>query len=202
MQRKAQLDGISSAAAVHRDAASWARWTLRSETMDLHLRAEELLGDRACDTLANYGGMLRSNLAVTEAVLRATSPFLTKDLRRGIAADALRLREDLGDIGVPVVCEDAHLDVDDPAAAIGAVYVLEGARLGGKVLARQAEARLGLSAESGAAYLNGDGRDSGRRWRRFLAALEERIVASEDIVRAVAAARETFRLVILQYEKV
>lgn len=170
--------------------------------MDLHLRAEELLGDRACDTLANYGAMLRSNLAVTEAVLRATSPVLPSDLRRGIAADALRLREDLGDIGVPVIREDAHLEFHDPAAAIGAVYVLEGARLGGKVLARQAEARLGLSAESGAAYLNGEGRDSGRRWRRFLAALEERIVSSEDIARAVAAARETFRLVIRQYERV
>lgn len=146
--------------------------------------------------------MLQSNLAVTEAVLRATAPLLGHGMRQGLLVDAIRLREDLAELAVQPDHSDAHLELGEPASAIGAVYVLEGARLGGKVLARKVEDRLGLTAEHGAAYLNGDGVNTGRRWRQFLAALEERLVSPEDLSRAVAAARGTFRLVIRQYEKI
>jgi heme oxygenase len=146
--------------------------------------------------------MLQSNLAVTEAVHRATAPLLSPNMRKGLGVDARRLREDLAELDARPYGDDAHLELDEPSGAMGALYVLEGARLGGKLLARRVKADLGLTAEHGASYLNGDGADTGRRWRLFLTALEERLVSSEDLARAVAAARATFRLVIRQYEKI
>lgn len=179
-----------------------ARSVLRTRTRDLHLLAEEVLGTDRCGTLAGYVGMLQSNLAVTETAHRATAPLLPPRMREGLEADARRLREDLAELGARPNRDAAHLELDGPASAIGALYVLEGARLGGKLLARLVEDRLGLTAELGATYLNGDGVDTGRRWRHFLADLEERLVASDELIRAIAAARATFWLVIRQYEKI
>ena len=179
-----------------------ARSLLRMNTLDLHIRAEDVLGTYSCETIVGYVGMLQSNLAVTEAVHRGTEPLLPPHMREGLALDVRRLREDLAKLDAGPHGNDAHLDLEDPSGAIGALYVLEGARLGGKLLARRVEAELGLTAEHGASYLNGDGADTGRRWRQFLAALEERLVSAEDLARAIAAARMTFRLVIRQYEKI
>ena len=179
-----------------------ARTVLRARTIDLHLRAEEVLGTETCATLFGYAAMLQSNLAVTETVHRATEPLLPPHMREGLAVDALRLREDLVGLDARPYGDEAHLQLDEPAGAMGALYVLEGARLGGKLLARRVEAEFGLTAEHGATYLNGDGADTGRRWRQFLAALEERLASPDDLARAVAAARATFWLVIRQYEKI
>jgi heme oxygenase len=178
-----------------------SRSVLRARTRDLHLHAEDALGADSWETLVGYVGMLQSNLSATVAVHGATEPHLPPAMREGLAVDARRLREDLAELDARPYGQEAHLELDEPAGAIGALYVLEGARLGGKLLARKVEAHLGLTAEHGATYLNGDGADTGRRWRQFLVALEDRLVSSDDRARAVAAARATFRLVIRQYEK-
>ena len=202
MQQNSRLGEITSVGRALPLSMGRARSILRARTCDLHSRAEEVLGTETCATLAGYAAMLQSNLSVTDTVRRATEPLLPPHMMKGLALDSLRLRKDLAELGAPACGHRAQLDLDEPAGAIGALYVLEGARLGGKLLARKVEAELGLTAEHGAAYLNGDGAEAGRRWRRFLSGLEERLVLSEDLVRAVAAARATFRLIIRRYEKI
>ena len=201
MQRKAHPGDYWSAEEGRRDTNFRARAILRSETMDLHRRAEELIGNRPFEDRASYAELLRSNLAVTETILRAVEPLLPQALTRGITTDVERLRADLCALSEQAACDCATFEVRDPAVAIGAVYVMEGARLGGTVLARQAKVQLGLTAATGATYLNGEGKGAGYRWQGFLAALEQRLVLRDDISRAVMAARDTFRLVILQYER-
>lgn len=181
--------------------ASGARYLLRTHTLDLHTRAEEVLGSDSCRSLVGYIGMLQSNLSVTETVYRATAPLLPPDMRENLAVDMRRLRQDLAELDVRPFDDDADLELHESAGAIGAMYVLEGARLGGRLLARRVEAELGLTAGRGAAYLNGDGADTGRRWRRFLIELEERLVSPEDLERALLGARATFSLVIRRYER-
>lgn len=202
MRQHPRTEASDDVLRVHAFCTGYARSVLRTATRDLHLRAEDALGAGSCGTLVGYVGMLRSNLTVTEAVHRATEASLPPGMRKGLAADARRIRDDLARLDGSRHDDDARLDLDEPAGAIGSLYVLEGARLGGKVLARLVETRLGLTAAHGASYLNSDGADTGRRWRHFLHALEERLVSNEDIDRAVAAARATFRLVIRQYEKI
>ena len=73
--------------------------------------------------------------------------------------------------------------------ALGALYVLEGSRLGGRLIARGLERTLGLSSGEGYGYFDPPGRPTGAAWR----ALKERLGAHRgDADRVVAAARATF----------
>lgn len=56
-----------------------------------------------------------------------------------------------------------------PGQLIGMLYAIEGATLGGQVVARDLLAGLGLGAMSGARFFNGYGDDAetARRWREF-----------------------------------
>jgi heme oxygenase len=71
------------------------------------------------------------------------------------------------------------------------MYVIEGSTLGGAVIAREVERRLGLTAETGCAYFRSYGRDTARMWTSFGAAL---LAASspdtDDLI--VETARRTF----------
>ena len=57
------------------------------------------------------------------------------------------------------------------AEALGALYVLEGATLGGRVICRQVAGPLGVTPGRGAAYYHGYGEATGERWKAFGAAL-------------------------------
>lgn len=57
--------------------------------------------------------------------------------------------------------------LDRPARALGWFYLSEGSRLGGRVLSRALNERLGLEPETGLAYFSSRGENPGRRWREF-----------------------------------
>ena len=54
---------------------------------------------------------------------------------------------------------------DSTHTCLGALYVLEGATLGGQVLRREMAQRLGVNADNGGAFLDVYGAETGRRWR-------------------------------------
>ena len=88
------------------------------------------------------------------------TPLLVADLLAlGVAAPALLPR-----------CE-ALPELDGPADVLGCLYVLEGATLGGQVIARHLHATLGIGPSSGAAFFHGYGDETGARWRAFAARL-------------------------------
>lgn len=75
--------------------------------------------------------------------------------------------------------------------ALGALYVLEGATLGGQVIVRSLRRSLGITPESGGAYFHAYGPETGRMWQSFGDAMR-REVAPEDEERVIAGARDTF----------
>jgi heme oxygenase (biliverdin-IX-beta and delta-forming) len=76
--------------------------------------------------------------------------------------------------------------------ALGCLYVLEGSTLGGLVLTHRLEESLGVTPACGSAYLAGHGRETGRLWRAFLAALEAADEARARTDEVVEGARDTF----------
>lgn len=52
--------------------------------------------------------------------------------------------------------------------ALGFTYVMEGSKLGGKVISKHILRTLGFTADNGAAYLSNTGADTGREWMNFL----------------------------------
>lgn len=81
---------------------------------------------------------------------------------------------------------------DTPAACLGALYVLEGATLGGQVLRREMTQRLDVNADNGGAFLNIYGIETGRRWKDFLDYLGDQPLDARAQQHAVDAARSTF----------
>ncbi len=76
--------------------------------------------------------------------------------------------------------------------AAGAMYVVEGACLGGQVIARTVRANLGIDEGSGLAFFIGDGRHTGARWQRVLAWLDARDRDEGMGDEIVEGARRTF----------
>jgi heme oxygenase (biliverdin-IX-beta and delta-forming) len=60
--------------------------------------------------------------------------------------------------------------IDDHASAIGALYVLEGSTLGGKIISKTISERLGKT--EGFSFFRGYGAETGPRWKKFTQYLE------------------------------
>lgn len=122
---------------------------------------ERMLGFQAPMELAVTAGMGNTSFGLDLSTLRR----------------APLLREDLGTLGLvdhemdrlPYI---AATNFESPAAAFGALYVMEGATLGGQVLARRLDSLLGTGSIRGRRFLLA-GSDSARpAWREVRAALD------------------------------
>ncbi len=76
------------------------------------------------------------------------------------------------------------------AGFLGALYVVEGSTLGGRILARQVETVLELTPGQGNAYFQGHGAATGALWKEVTA--EIAAVPEEMSVRLLSTARRTF----------
>jgi heme oxygenase len=74
----------------------------------------------------------------------------------------------------------------------GCLYVLEGACLGGQMIAPALHRRLGVARESGASFFAGDGEATSARWRIVIRWLEGLVDAGAPSEPIVASARECF----------
>jgi len=83
-------------------------------------------------------------------------------------------------------------EITSPAQALGCLYVVEGATLGGQIITRHLQKNLGITPESGGAFFAGYGPETGARWQEFgamITAQAERL-GQDDVI--VASANRTF----------
>ena len=78
------------------------------------------------------------------------------------------------------------------AEFLGALYVMEGSRLGGQFIARHVSAVLGLKDGIGTSYFRGFGEKTGSNWKELLRILESEISES-DTGSTIAGARAMFQ---------
>ena len=176
---------------------------LRAETAALHhalesrldLLAPELRLDRyraVLRTFYGYHAALEPALArvvasspVPAFLLRARADALARDLE-ALGADRQQLASIARCDELPRLTRREHL--------AGCLYVIEGAALGGAIIARAVECRLGLTPARGCAFFAGDADARGPRWQQVLDWLDQVATAGarcgEDEI--VATACETF----------
>ena len=173
---------------------------LRDATRELHEDAEQtlaplLVGDAV--TLASVRAALRALYgfhAPLEARLgaAAAAPFPAMDRAARIARDLAALGDGPGDIAGLPRCADLPV-VDGAASAAGCLYVIEGAQLGGQVIARELAGRLGIGPANGAGFFAGDGAAAvAARWRLVLRWIEAVGAAPGRAAEMVRSARATF----------
>lgn len=102
------------------------------------------------------------------------------------------LERDLDILGVPVPAPVQVMVTSDEARLFGRLYVLEGSRLGGKLLVRRALGNDDPRVRAATNYLgHGAGADF---WRGFLRRLEESEAVAAAPARTMLGAREAFGL--------
>ena len=77
---------------------------------------------------------------------------------------------------------------------LGALYVVEGSALGGRGLARQLDDLLGVGIFAGRHFFSGNGAETGRVWRNYLAQLETVPDVEMKWAAVVDGATETFAI--------
>ena len=159
---------------------------LRQHTRDGHDRLEAQLHllDEALSATRYEALLVRFH-----AVWQGLEPRLASRLDRAFWAPRRRLPwldADLAALGLAPPAPVAAPELADEAAALGALYVVEGSTLGGRIILRHLD-RLGLQP---ATYFAGYGDATGAMWKGFVARLE---AAPPDAAPAIlAGARLTF----------
>lgn len=148
---------------------------LKHETAAAHRELEAVIAiDSWLETRAAYRALLGrfwGFYAALEARLADRPEWAAHgmDLRPRLklpllARDLAALREP-GDAPPPICAAPPALG--SFAAALGGLYVLEGATLDGQFIARQARERLGLGPDAGLSFFLSYGADVGPMWRGF-----------------------------------
>jgi heme oxygenase (biliverdin-IX-beta and delta-forming) len=110
------------------------------------------------------------------------------------------LLADLAAMGSEGIGAPIDLSLYGPQEAIGGLYVLEGSTLGGRIILRQAQQRLGVDATCGASFLHGYGAGTALAWKTLIAAINN-IPAVGDSADAVErGAKRTFAAFIAAFD--
>jgi heme oxygenase (biliverdin-IX-beta and delta-forming) len=177
---------------------------LRSETQALHASAEGSIAAAVrLHDVDGYARLLRSLhplYASIEAQLAAFPDWSTLEppldlvrRRRAHLIDA-----DLRALGAFGSCSGVRRGalpvLEEFPRAFGALYVVEGSRLGGCVLARQASRAVGGVVEGACRFLRSDGSEVGPLWRELRTALGRYATHSGSLARdaVVSGAIDTF----------
>lgn len=173
---------------------------LKADTREAHARAEAALNllDPGL-TRERYGDVLRGLHALYVPLCAdlgrwlGAHPALDWPARRAAKLDGLAA--DLHVLGLRPLPPRAVPGLPDEAHAWGALYVLEGATLGGQLLRRHLAARLDEPA-AGLRFFGSYGEQVGPRWKAFGAALEARCAHETATFHdgVVAGAAQTFAL--------
>lgn len=164
-----------------------ARHSLRSATAAAHDAVDRAFGAFDLADRQRYADFLTAQAAAflpVEAAIDRSAPLrVLPDWPERRRSDSLR--DDLTRLGVVASAQAEMRPFDTPEALLGAIYVLEGSRLGGRMLARgvpDAFPQSFLSAGNPAL------------WRSLLAVVELNLVTGEQRATAITAARDVFAL--------
>lgn len=145
---------------------------LRAETRSWHDRLERRVDlPRRLADRASYAALLAAFHGLYAPLEHALAGA---GLDAGFELDARRklplLTGDLAMLGVDAAALPrcgALPPLDTPARAAGALYVMEGATLGGQLIGRELALGLRLDASNGAGFFAGYGPRTGAMWTRF-----------------------------------
>lgn len=170
-----------------------AHWVLRQATAAAHAHLDAKLTAYDLTERISYSELLSRMSGPLSALEAALADGIWPDLFPDFA-DRQRspaLHEDLADLG-GVFCSRAIDPIVDEARAFGALYVLEGSRLGGRVLARQVMASADPGVREATRYFRH--REHDGHWRSFVVALNASPAVEARPAHAVEAALQAFRL--------
>jgi heme oxygenase (biliverdin-IX-beta and delta-forming) len=174
-------------------AAEGLRSQLRESTAAAHARVDSMLAGIDLRDQRSYCRFLESQ---AEAVLPLEATLADSGVQRLFPDWDRRFRsrvlvEDIARLGGDVQ-PFTNLDRLDDNAILGTMYVLEGSRLGARMLLEMVLQSPNVSVREATAYLSHGG--GTRLWPDFVKTLESHAAALSDPTPVIEAARTTFAL--------
>jgi len=174
---------------------------IREETKPAHLSLEKLVIQqlKSIRNDEDYAAFLKKFYTYFNQVEKVIAPYMTKEVlpdyleRRNssfLKRDIEELGNNIDDVSVVAVPE-----ITDKVSALGALYVMEGSIMGGKIIVQMLE-KLGVT--NGLSFFSGYGAETGKRWAVFTQVMNETANTDRLEEKAVHTANETFSL----FEKV
>ena len=113
--------------------------------------------------------------------------------------DLVDLDADASEAPLPAITEFVEFvksrSTDSPVSLLGALYVMEGATNGNKIVAKRLRDSIGLGDDKAMGYLDPHGQDQRRSWNTFKESLNELDLNEQEQDDCVVVARETFLMV-------
>ena len=161
---------------------------LRQVTRPAHDRLEGALGlldpgldiGRYRDVLGRFYGFWVTWQPQVTALFGEESFLAPRRRLHLLHADLIVLGMTAGGLDLLPRCPPVPLC--DAQEALGSLYVMEGASLGGRVIKRNVEDRLGALGRSSCSYFSGYGLHTGAMWRGLVARLGCEPAAHEEMV--------------------
>ena len=173
---------------------------LRTETRDLHddieqtlqLMDEELTRESYVHRLEQFYGFYKP---VEEKIFDAGSP-MNQCLELTQRRKSALLEVDLISLSQHSAIEISLCEKLPPLKSIadyfGCMYVLEGASLGGMLISRHIQKKLGVTPICGGRFFYGYGDRTGAMWQEFRSAITDYSSTTNDDDAIIASARATF----------
>jgi heme oxygenase len=180
---------------------------LKKNTEDIHRQAEKVLGRwlkriRSTEDHVSFLNWLYAYYGALEDRIRTQ---LTAEnfphIERRCRANALL--QDMKAAGIPLptpeLCRDLPV-IDTYGKALGALYVLEGSTLGGRIIADMLSRQLG--SDACLSYFNSYGNETAGMWQAFKDLLDapDTLAFKEDILSSAGSTFLTFKTWIEKHE--
>jgi heme oxygenase len=172
---------------------------LKQETLPLHQQVEQRVDVlQRLQSVAAYRQLLEAFYGFYAPLEQALEQFEWQALgldwaqRRKVPKLELDLQRLEVDVATLTHCEQLPV-LPDLASALGCLYVLEGATLGGQIIQKELASRLQITSDNGAAFFNSYGEQVGPMWQKFREVIVNFATTTEREDRMVRAAQDTFQ---------
>jgi heme oxygenase len=174
---------------------------IREETKPAHLSLEKLVVQqlKSIRSDEDYADFLKKFYTYFNQVEKVIAPYITAEVLPDYLErrNSSYLKKDIEELGItveglPVV---AVPEITSKVSALGALYVMEGSIMGGKIIVQMLE-KLGVT--NGISFFSGYGADTGKRWTVFTQVMNETADTPQLEEEAIHTANKTFSL----FEKV
>ena len=174
---------------------------IKEATKSAHLNLEKIVIQhlKGIKNDEDYSNFLTKFYTYFSHVERTVSPYITNQLLPDLAErrNSSYLKNDIQALGSAVI--EASVpevpNISNVVEALGALYVMEGSIMGGKIIIQMLE-KLGVT--KGILFFSGYGPETGQKWAAFTKVMNEEAKTEESEQLAINTANETFRL----FEKV
>jgi heme oxygenase len=174
---------------------------IKDATKTGHLKLEKIVVRELKSIKSNndYAAFLRKFYIYFSQVERTIAPYINDRLLPDYTErrNSSYLKADIESLGASIN-ETPVVEVpviSNTVEAFGALYVMEGSIMGGRIIIQMLE-KLGI--EDGLSFFSGYGQETGQKWGIFTKVMNETATTREGEDQAIDTANETFHL----FEKV